>query len=280
MKLISFFLNENSSYGIIEGERIYDLGQLLGSQFPDLISVINTLDTLDLKKKIKYIRSTININDVIILPVIPNPNKIICVGMNYLQKQSEFKKPSLKYPTLFARFPDTQVGHNQPLVKPKISDEFDYEGELAFIIGKGGRNIPQKDAMSYVAGYSCYLDGSVRDWQKHSVTAGKNFIGTGGFGPWMVTSDEIPDPHNLTLMTRLNGKEMQNAKTDLLIFKIPQIIEYISKFTPLSPGDVIATGSPAGVGSKRKPAVFMKRGDVIEVEISSIGILSHPIIED
>ena len=185
----------------------------------------------------------------------PRPGKIICIGMNYRDKRAEWAHDK-ETPNLFIRFSDSQVGHGQPIVKPRVSDQLDFEGELALIVGKAGRHIPQERALAHLAGYACYLDGSVRDWQQHSVAAGKNFPSTGGFGPWMVTTDEIPDPTRMTLITRLNGREMQRATTDQLIFSIPFILNYVSAFTPLAPGYVISTGSPAGVGARRGPPAW------------------------
>ncbi len=178
------------------------------------------------------------------------------------------------------RFTDTLAANGAPLVRPTVSDNFDFEGELALIIGKGGRHIAEDRALDHVAGYACFNDGSIRDWQKHSVSAGKNFPSTGGFGPWMVTKDEIPDPAALTLTTRLNGAEVQHAGTDMLIFPIPRLIAYVSAFTALNPGDVIATGTPEGVGLTRTPPLWMKPGDVVEVEISGIGTLRNPVVAE
>jgi 2-keto-4-pentenoate hydratase/2-oxohepta-3-ene-1,7-dioic acid hydratase in catechol pathway len=187
-----------------------------------------------------------------------------------------------EHPTFFARFPDSQVGQGQPLLKPIESDDFDYEGELAVIIGKGGRRIAKENALAAIAGYSCYNEGSIRDWQRHTsqFIAGKTFFQTGSFGPWLVTADEIPDPASLTLETRLNGAVVQRSTTDLLITDIPALISYCSTIFPLSPGDVIVTGTPGGVGAKRKPPLWMKDGDIVEVEISGIGTLSNPVVAE
>ena len=176
---------------------------------------------------------------------------------------------------MFVRFADTLVGHGGELIRPKVSDNFDFEGELACVIGKGGRHITAERALDHVAGYTCFVDGSVRDFQKFSVTSGKNFPGTGPLGPWLVTTDEIPDPSRLTLTTRLNGTQVQHATTDQLIYSIPQIIAFCSDFTALAPGDVIATGTPEGVGHSRKPPLWMKPGDTLEVEITGIGICAR-----
>jgi 2-keto-4-pentenoate hydratase/2-oxohepta-3-ene-1,7-dioic acid hydratase in catechol pathway len=211
--------------------------------------------------------------DIRFLPVIPRPGKILCAGINYRSHAAEMSRELPKQPSMFIRFTDTLVGHGGELIRPKVSEHFDFEGELALVIGKGGRHIAPDRALDHVAGYTCFVDGSVRDYQKFSVTSGKNFPGTGPLGPWLVTRDEIPDPSRLTLMTRLNGKEVQRSPTDLLIYSIPQIIAFCSDFTALSPCDVISTGTPEGVGHSRKPPLWMKTGDTLEVEITGIGVL-------
>ncbi len=180
---------------------------------------------------------------------------------------------------MFIRTQASIVAHGAGMVRPTISDNFDYEGELTVVIGRAGRLISQADALKHVAGYTCFNDGSIRDFQKHSTTSGKNFEASGACGPWIVTADELPDPSKLTLVTRLNGTEVQRSTTDLLIHSIPRIIEYISIITTLEPGDIIATGTPAGVGSRRTPPLWMKPGDTIEVDISGIGVLSNPIVQ-
>ena len=183
---------------------------------------------------------------------------------------------------LFLRLAESQVGHQQPILRPRESKNLDYEAEIALVIGRAGRRISQQDSWNHIAGYSCYNDGSVRDWQRHTIqwTAGKNFARTGGFGPWMVTADEIPAGTLLTLSCRLNGERMQHASTEQMIFKIPKLIEYISSFTTLAPGDVIVTGTPGGVGARRNPPVWMKPGDKVEVEIDKVGVLVNTIGED
>ena len=202
------------------------------------------------------------------------------VGLNYAAHIEETGREDSDYPVLFSRYADCQVGHMQPMIKPARSDRFDYERELAVIIGKAGRDIAADAALGHVAGYACYNDGSVRDYQRHThqFLPGKNFPATGAFGPWMVTADEIPDPSALTLETRLNGEVMQHATTNLLIFTIPDLIVYISEWSELHPGDVIVTGTPGAVGARRTPPVYMSQGDVIEVEISDLGLLANPIV--
>lgn len=183
---------------------------------------------------------------------------------------------------LFLRVAESQIGHLQPILLPAESSHLDYEGEIAIVIGEAGRRIQQADAWGYVAGYSAYNDGSIRDWQRHTIqfTAGKNFTGTGAFGPWMVTRDEIADGEELTLETRLNGQVMQRTTTEMMIFKIPELIAYISTFTSLQPGDVIVTGTPGGVGAKRVPPVWMKPGDTVEIEVGKVGVLVNSIATD
>jgi 2-keto-4-pentenoate hydratase/2-oxohepta-3-ene-1,7-dioic acid hydratase in catechol pathway len=218
--------------------------------------------------------------DIGFLPVIPRPEKILCAGINYRAHAAEAGRELPAAPSLFARFADTLVGHDSEMIRPRVSEKFDFEGELAVIIGKSGRHIKPERAFDHVAGYSCFVDGSVRDYQKFSVTAGKNFPATGPLGPWIVTTDEIPDPARLTLTTRLNGVEMQRSSTGLLIHSIPALIAFCSDFTTLSAGDVIATGTPEGVGHRRSPPVWMKAGDVLEVEITGIGTLRTHVVDE
>ena len=278
MKLVTFTRSGKQSYGFVDNEKITDIGQTLASTHPDLKSLIGD----DYAKLISSSADTaprVALSEVQLLPPITNPEKIICVGLNYESHRKETGRPEVEFPTLFTRFANSQIGDGEAMWQPAESTSFDYEGELAVIIGSGGWKIPEDNALEHVAGYSCYNDGSVRDWQRHTsqFTPGKNFRHTGPFGPWLVTTDEIPDPSTLTLTTRLNGEVMQHATTDLLIFTIPVLINYISRFTRLEPGDVIVSGTPGGVGFKRDPQVFMNPGDVVEVEISKIGILKNPI---
>lgn len=276
MKVVSFLREGVPSYGVVNGEGIVDAGRRLGSHWPDLKAVLMSGALAELQA-IQGGEPDFPFSAVRLLPPIPNPDKILCVGLNYRSHVAETGRDLPAQPSIFARLTNTLVPHGEPIIKPRVSDHLDYEGELAVIIGRNGRYIPAADAMSYVFGYSCFNDGSLRDFQKHSVTAGKNFYHTGGFGPWIVTADEIRDPARLDLMTRLNGSEVQRSNTSMMIYSLPDIISYISQFTPLTPGDVIATGTPEGVGARRTPPLWMNKGDVVEVEISGIGILSNPI---
>ncbi|HTY69534.1 MAG TPA: fumarylacetoacetate hydrolase family protein [Alphaproteobacteria bacterium] len=281
MKFVSFLYQKKPSYGVIAGDGVFDLGKKFGKKYPTLRVALLEGALNALKKAAKGKKPNIPLAKIQFLPVIPDARKIVCVGLNYREHRAETGRPDTVHPTLFNRWADSQVGHDQPLLKPKESDKFDWEGELAVIIGKEGRRIPREKAMSYVAGYSCYNDGSVRDWQRHTsqFMPGKNFPATGGFGPWMVTTDELKDITKQTLTTRVNGVVKQQATIDMMIFDIPEQIAYISAWTTLRPGDVIVTGTPGGVGIARNPPEFMKVGDTCEIEITGVGKLRNVIKE-
>jgi 2-keto-4-pentenoate hydratase/2-oxohepta-3-ene-1,7-dioic acid hydratase in catechol pathway len=282
MKFVTFQVGKTVSYGAVSGDGIVDLGKRLGKKYPTLRAALKNGGLAELKKVAAAARKTdVSLKKIKFLPVIPDAKKIICVGLNYKDHRAETGNKETPHPTLFLRMPASQVGHGQPLIKPRESEKLDWEGELAVIIGKKGRRIPREKAMSYIAGYSCYHDGSVRDFQRHTTqfTPGKNFAGTGGFGPWMVTTDEVKDITKETLTTRVNGVVKQQAGIDLLIFDIPALIAYISTFVPLEGGDVIVTGTPGGVGAARTPPEFLKPGDVTEIDISGVGILRNVVKE-
>ena len=281
MRLATFKTAQGASYGVVTGKGIVDLRRYLGNQYPDLKSLIAG-DALDQARKHVSETPDYQASDVNWLPVIPNPGKIICVGLNYQEHVVETGRDNTEQPAIFLRLAESQVGHKQPIVRPRESQNLDFEAEIAVIIGKAGRRVSQQNSWSHIAGYSCYNDGSVRDWQRHTIqwTAGKNFARTGGFGPWMVSADEIPPGTKMTLSCRLNGERMQHATTEQMIFKIPKIIEYVSTWTTLVPGDVIVTGTPGGVGARRTPPIWMKPGDKVEVEIDKVGILENTIGEE
>lgn len=279
MKLATFLLDGKETYGAVTDDGVVDLGARLGKEAADLKALIGGGHLGKAADAVKGAKADASVDAITFLPVIPNPDKLVCVGLNYKTHIAETGRSDSPYPVLFARWADAQVGHGQPMLLPKNSDKFDYEGELAVIIGTPARHVSKATALEHVAGYSIYNDGSIRDFQRHThqFHPGKNFPGTGGFGPWMVTADEIPDPTTMRLITRLNGEVMQDSTTDLMVFDVPTLIEYISSFTQLNPGDVIVSGTPGGVGFARKPPVFMKVGDTIEVEIDRIGTLVNPI---
>lgn len=277
MKLLSF-VNPHSgekSWGCIEDDRVYDLGKRLQALFPDLKSAI-AAHALDDIARMERGAPDFHVDQVEFLPVIETPNKIFCVGMNYMEKRIEFEQ-TIDAPTLFIRFPDSLSAHGQVVCKPDTSNEFDYEGELAVVIGKPTDNVTKENALDHIAGYSCFMDGSVRDMQYTWFTSGKNWRKTGAFGPWLVTRDEITNPQDLAISTWLNGHRVQHDTTHNMINSVAKLVEYISRFSPLAAGDVIITGSPGGVGKKRTPPLFMKPGDTIEVEISKIGRLVNRV---
>jgi 2-keto-4-pentenoate hydratase/2-oxohepta-3-ene-1,7-dioic acid hydratase in catechol pathway len=279
MKFISFEIEGRSSYGAVVGAGVVDLAPVFGAQARDLKALIAHGLLGVAADAVARNPAAFALEEVRLLPVIPNPGKIVCVGLNYSEHVRETGRTVTESPTLFLRVPQSQVAHGQDLILPCESDRLDYEGEIAVIIGTGGRRIPEARAWDHIAGYACYNDGSIRDWQNATSqwTAGKNFWRTGAFGPWMVPAGEIEAGQKMTLVTRLNGQEMQRASTDMLIHSVPRQIAYISSFMPLEPGDVIVTGTPGGVGAKRSPPVFMKEGDVVEVEVDAIGVLRNRV---
>jgi len=280
MSFVSFEIAGQQSYGLWKDEGHWiQVPTAFQVEYPDLKSVIaaNKLD--ECEALIRQSGKAVTASQAHLLPVIPNPGKIFCIGLNYKSHVAETKRADSEYPAIFTRFADSLTAHNAPLPRPKETQRFDFEGELAVIIGKGGRNITQAQAFDHIAGYACFNDGTARDWQRHTHQwiPGKNFPLTGPLGPFMATSKDIPDVNQLTLESRLNGEVMQHASVADLIYTLPVIIEYLSGFTNLSPGDVIATGTPGGVGDRREPPVYMKAGDVIEVEITGLGTLRNVV---
>ena len=282
MKLISFVHHAAPSYGLVIGEEVLDLLPILGAQAPDLKTLIAKNLFAAAAGAAQSHKPTLKLAELTFLPVIPNPGQIFCIGLNYGDHVRETGRQITEMPTLFLRLPDSQVAHGQDIVRPAESHRLDYEAEIAVIIGKGGRRIKENDAWDHIAGYSCYNDGSVRDWQVATSqwTPGKNFYKTGGFGPWMVTCDEIAPGQVMRLQTVLNGQVLQDSTTDKMIHSIPRQIAYISTFILLSPGDVIVSGTPGGVGNKREPQIFMKPGDVCEIVVDAIGTLRNGIADE
>ena len=280
MKLASYLVDGKPAFGAVMGDGVITMGHRFEARYPSIKEVLRQGALEEIHRAAEEGQPDRKLSEIQFLPVIPDPEKIICAGINYRSHAAETGHALSPKPNMFIRLANGLVAHEQPMIRPSVSTNLDFEGELALIIGKPGRHIKPENALDYVAGYTCFVDGSLRDWAKYSLTAAKNFPGTGPLGPWMVTADEIPDPTKLTLVTRLNGQEMQRSGTDVLIHTIPELIAYCSDFTPLAPGDIIATGTPDGIGAKRTPPVWMKAGDVLEVEISGIGTLRNRVVDE
>ena len=285
MQYVSFIRLGEPAFGVFLNNKIYDLTYQLGSGVSSLKEAIHfdvlPDNTEELEEYLAHV-TPYALSDVSFLPVIPDPGKILCIGLNYEKHRVETKRPESEFPTIFTRFPDSQVAHRESVIKPSVSDRVDFEGELAVIMGKGGKNISESEAMETIIGFSCYNDVSIRDYQRHTsqFTPGKNFSKTGGFGPFLTMSSSIQNYRDLTIKTQLNGETVQDAKLDQLIFSIAELISYISTFTPLTPGDVIVSGTPGGVGDRREPPLYMNKGDIVEVEISQVGKLINPILDE
>ncbi|MAM09483.1 MAG: 5-carboxymethyl-2-hydroxymuconate isomerase [Rhizobiaceae bacterium] len=282
MKFISFTRLGKTGMGALVDGGIVDLTGRIRPEIDSLKALIAADLLTEAADYTKARAPELTPGDVTLLPVIPDAGKILCVGLNYETHRAETKRPDAKYPTMFTRYADSQIAHGAPMIRPSVSDRLDYEGEMAVIIGRGGRNIAEENALSHVAGYACYNDGTIRDWQRHThqFGPGKTFPGTGAFGPFMVSADEVGDYRELPIRTRLNGDVVQDATLADLIFPVPRLIAYISTYTPLSAGDVIVTGTPGGVGDRRDPPVYLKPGDVVEVEIGRLGTLVNPVMDE
>ena len=282
MRLTSFEIEGRQSFGLVTGNGVVDAGRRLGRDTPGLRDALSA-GALDRLRAFESERADYSLEDIQFLPVIPDPAaKVLCVGVNYMPHIKEMGRERPEHPVLFVRFADSLVGHRQPIIRPRASERFDYEGELALVIGKRARHVQREQAYDYVAGYSCFNDGSIRDYQRHTQqwTPGKNFHHSGSFGPWLVTADEQPDPGKLRLTTRLNGNVVQSESVNELCFDIPALIEYVSTWTQLEPGDVIVTGTPGGVGAGRTPPLWMKAGDKVEIDITGIGVLENPVVDE
>jgi len=278
MRFVTFEADGEVLLGALHGDEVSPLTGLPPG-VTGLRELIGALGPAGLADVSRFSAAARPAGEVTLLPPVPDPSKIICVGVNYRAHRDEARHSEQRYPTIFTRFADTQMGHEATAMLPLATARFDYEGELAVVIGKPARGVAAARGWSYVAGLSVYNDFSVRDWQKHTTQwiPGKNFPGTGAFGPALVTLDEVPDVNALTLETRVNGEVRQQASVSDLIFGIPALIEYISAFTPLAPGDVIVTGTPGGVGQFMDPPGFLAAGDEVEVEISGIGTLRNTV---
>ena len=277
MKLASFRIAERDSYGVVMEDGVAEASQAFRRRYSGLRAVLEAGAVRELADNLGGAR--LSADELEFLPPVPRPDKILCVGVNYRPHIVEMGREVPEYPVVFVRFPGSLVGHGRPIFRPAESRQFDFEGELAIVIGKRARHISRNEALEYVGGYCCFMDGSVRDWQRHTMqfTPGKNFDKSGAVGPCIVTADEIPDPSELELTTHVNGELMQQGRLAELVFDIPALVEYCSTFAELLPGDVIATGTPGGVGAARTPPAWLKQGDVVEVEIDGVGLLRSPV---
>jgi 2-keto-4-pentenoate hydratase/2-oxohepta-3-ene-1,7-dioic acid hydratase in catechol pathway len=280
VRLVSFERNGRLSFGVAAEGGVREVSHAFRERYADLRAVLEAgaLAEIGTDTGGKEFAEP----DVRFMPVIGNPDKIICVGVNYRPHIEEMGREVPDHPVVFVRFPGSLVGHDEPIVRPAVSEKFDFEGELAIVIGRRARHVTQESALDYVAGYCCFMDGSIRDWQRHTpqFTPGKNFQQSGAMGPFLVTSDDIDDPSALSLTTHVNGEVMQRGQVSELVFNIPFLIEYCSTFAELLPGDVIATGTPGGVGAARTPPVWLKSGDLVEVEIPGVGLLRNPVVDE
>jgi len=285
VRLLSFSVGDYTSYGAVTGDGVVDLGRLLGNQYPTLGGVLRGGELHRAMSLAATSKATISLGEIRYLPTIPDPEKIICIGINYGNRNEEYKDgaEAPKYPSVFMRTPGSLVGHLEPLWNPPESDQLDYEGEIVLVIGKAGRRVAAQDAWRHIAGLTLMNEGSVRDWLRHSkfnVTPGKNFERSGSLGPWLVTTDEIQADAALHLMTRVNGELRQDDTTANLIFPFARLVEYLSSFMRLAPGDLIATGTPTGAGARFDPPKYLRGGDVVEVHVPELGTLRNVVVDE
>lgn len=284
MKFLTFVREGKESWGVITDQGVIDLGNLVGGS---LLQVLQDDKLEAMKKLAQALEVDYQTEDVEFLPPISNPGKIACVGVNYANRNAEYKDGSddPEYPSLFLRTPDSFTSHDHPLIRPPESDKLDYEGEIVIIIGKEGRRISEDDAYDHIAGLTIMNEGTLRDWVRHAkfnVTQGKNFIHSGSIGPWMVSADEFTSEQfeNLRITTRVNGEVRQDDTTASMMFPFKYIISYFSKFFHLKPGDVIATGTPNGAGARFDPPRYLVPGDVVEIEVEGIGTLVNGVKDE
>ena len=285
MKLLSFSHQGKASWGALQGDRIVDLGSHFAGRYPDLRSLLSADAVEQARAAASSVPASLSQADIEWLPTIPNPDKILCIGVNYAERNAEYKDASdlPKYPSVFIRTPGSLVGHLQAVVRPPESPQLDYEGEITLVVGRAGRRIAEADAHLYIAGLTIMNEGTVRDWLRHgkfNVTQGKTWEASGSIGPWMVTSDEFAGFGDVTVTTRVNGEQRQHDTTANLMFPFRTLIRYISTWTALKPGDVIVTGTPIGAGIRFTPPKFLKPGDVVEVEVSGVGVLSNTVADE
>jgi 5-carboxymethyl-2-hydroxymuconate isomerase len=285
MRLLSFAIGDYASYGAVTPDGIVDLGRLFGERYPTLGAVLRAGELHRAVTLGSSSKATIELDEIRYLPTIPDPEKIVCIGINYDNRNAEYRDGAEppQYPSVFMRTPGSLVGHLEPIWNPPESSQLDYEGEIVLVIGKAGRRIRAADAWQHVAGLTLMNEGTVRDWLRHSkfnVTPGKNFERSGGLGPWLVTADELQPNAELHLTTRVNGELRQDDTTANLIFPFGRLIEYLSSFMRLTPGDLIATGTPTGAGARFDPPKYLRGGDVVEVHVPKIGTLRNVVMDE
>jgi len=283
LRIVSFFADGRESYGAVIDDGIIDAGQRLGARFASFAAVLEAEAFGEFKREVSGKPADCALEDVTLVPPVRGRNPVFCVGRNYAEVNEQAGYPEAAYPSIFQRRHAAQVGHGQPMIKPKVSDMFDTEVELALIIGKRGRHISEGEAIYHVAGYTILCESSVVDWMNHTsrnVTPGKNFDASGAMGPWMVTADEVADPTRLSIIQRINDETVQEGSTSAMIYSIPRLIAYLSSFTELIPGDVISTGTPGGIHARRKQGLFLQAGDAVEAEISGIGVLQNEVVAE
>lgn len=284
MRVATFEAGGRVSYGVVQQDGVVDAGARFGDEFPDLRAIFSAgaLDRLAdaaARSSVDY-----KLGDIRLLKPVTSPGKILCVGVNYPERAAEYKDnpDAPKYPSIFVRFPASLVAQDEPIVRPPESPQLDYEGEVALVIGREGRRIAESEALAHIGGYTICNEGTIRDWLRHgkfNVTPGKNFERTGAMGPWIVTSDEI-GTRPMRIITRVNGEVRQDDTTDRMIFPIPFLVSYISRFCTLEPGDIISTGTPTGAGARFDPPRYLVPGDVVEVEVRGIGVLRNRVIDE
>jgi 2-keto-4-pentenoate hydratase/2-oxohepta-3-ene-1,7-dioic acid hydratase in catechol pathway len=284
MRLVSFISRGRPSYGVAVSDGIIDLRVRFGSRFHSLLDLLRGDGITDARMAAAGVRPDHRLAEVQLLPPVPAPEKILCIGINYANRNKDYNDPDIpKYPSMFFRVPGSLVGHGQAIVRPKVSEQFDYEGEIAIVIGREGRYVAREHALDYIAGVTLCNEGSVRDWLRHgkfNVTQGKNFDSSGSMGPWMVTSDAIDLAKPMYLTVRVNNELTQEDSTANMIFSFADIIAYVTTFMTLKPGDVIATGTPIKLGPRLDPPRWLKPGDVVEISVPEIGSLSNNVVDE
>jgi 2-keto-4-pentenoate hydratase/2-oxohepta-3-ene-1,7-dioic acid hydratase in catechol pathway len=282
MRLASYNVRNRSSYGAVVGDGVVDLRLRFGPRYPTLVDLLRGDALNQARAELRGVRPDYALADVELLPPLVAPEKILCIGINYANRNADFGDPDIpKYPSMFFRAPTSLVAHSKPLVRPKVSDQLDYEGEIALVIGRAGRHVPRERALEHVAGITLCNEGTVRDWLRHgkfNVTQGKNFDASGSIGPWIETDADLRQPLHLTV--RLNGEVTQDDTTASMIFGFADLIAYVTSFMTIRPGDVIVTGTPTKAGPRTDPPRWLKPGDMVEITVPEIGTLRNSVVDE